>query len=117
MSSLVTLFKQPLLYLLLSTKKGKTELKYNIMSDLKDSSHESNIKWYHAKTSNIVALCSIIGFFLIIIVLFFVEVPQANQQLMTYLIGSFSTTVIGGAIYYLFQYKKSETNNSNESHE
>lgn len=69
---------------------------------------DTQIKWYHAKTSNVVALISIIGFFLLMIALFIWEVPVNNQQLMTYLVGSFSTTVIAGAIYYLFQYKKED---------
>lgn len=76
------------------------------MEKLKVQTDEKTIKWYHAKTSNVVALISIIGFFLLILALFIFEVPTGNQQLMTYLVGSFSTTVLAGAIYYLFQYKK-----------
>lgn len=80
------------------------------MEKLKIDTDEKTIKWYHAKTSNVVALISIIGLFVLILALFFFEVPTNNQQLMTYLVGSFSTTVIGGSIYYLFQYKKDSEN-------
>lgn len=69
--------------------------------------HETSIKWYHAKTSNVVALIILIGFFLFGVALFIWEVPDKNQQLMTYIVGLLST-VVGGAIYYLFQFKKSE---------
>lgn len=64
-----------------------------------------NIKWYQAKTSNVVALISVISVFLLIAALFMFEVPEGNKQLLTYVIGSVLTTVLGGAIYYLFQYK------------
>jgi len=67
-----------------------------------------NIKWYQAKTSNIVALISVISIFLLIAALFVFEVPEGNKQLLTYVIGSVLTTVLGGAIYYLFQYKSSD---------
>lgn len=70
---------------------------------------DKTIKWYHAKTSNIVALISILGLFVLIICLFIWDVPLNNQQLMTYLVGSFQT-MIGGAIYYLFRFKKEEKN-------
>lgn len=79
------------------------------MEQVKNSDSERTIKWYHAKTSNVVALLAIIGFFVLIMALFIFEVPDNNKDLMTYLVGSFSTTVIGGAIYYLFQYKKEES--------
>jgi len=65
----------------------------------------NKIKWYQAKTSNVVALISVISIFLLIAALFVFEVPEGNKQLLTYVIGSVLTTVLGGAIYYLFQYK------------
>ena len=67
-----------------------------------------NIKWYQAKTSNVVALISVISVFLLIAALFLFEVPEGNKQLLTYVIGSVLTTVLGGAIYYLFQYKSGD---------
>ena len=71
---------------------------------------DKGIKWYQAKTSNVVALISVISIFLLIAALFVFEVPEGNKQLLTYVIGSVLTTVLGGAIYYLFQYKSSDKN-------
>lgn len=72
-----------------------------------ETEQETSIKWYHAKTSNVVALVILIGFFLFGTALFIWPVPAENQQLMTYIVGLLST-VVGGAIYYLFQYKKTD---------
>lgn len=80
------------------------------MENPKTQNHE-NIKWYHAKTSNVVALIILICFFLFGIALFVWPVPQENQQLMTYIVGLMGTAV-GGAIYYLFQYKGSDAKDS-----
>lgn len=83
--------------------------KLNNMDKIKieNNENETSIKWYHAKTSNVVALLILIGFFLFGTALFIWEVPQNNQQLMTYIVGLMGTAV-GGAIYYLFQYRNSD---------
>lgn len=65
---------------------------------------DTGIKWYKAKTSNIVAICSVMGVFLLVTALFIWEVPEKNQQLLTYVVGSVMTSLIGGVIMYLFNY-------------
>lgn len=69
-----------------------------------EDKNDKTIKWYHAKTSNVVALIILICFFLFGVALFTFPVPKENQQLMTYVVGLMGTAV-GGAVYYLFQYK------------
>lgn len=73
------------------------------MEDLKS-------RWAKLKTANIVAviITAFCGAYLIS--LLFIEVPENNRDIVNFLSGSFFGTALGGVIYFLFNYKKSNDN-------
>ncbi|MAT89616.1 MAG: hypothetical protein CMC35_02895 [Flavobacteriaceae bacterium] len=72
----------------------------------KTNEQETSLKWWKAKTSNIIAIIGVTGAIVFLIALLFIEVPSANKDIINFLSGSFFATILGGIVHYLFGYGK-----------
>lgn len=64
--------------------------------------------WEKIKTSNAVAVVIVTFCLLFPFSLLIWEVPTANKDIFNFLTGSIFGTGFSGAIYYLFEYKKTK---------
>ena len=65
-------------------------------------------QWERMKTANVISVVSICGLIILILLLYIVEIPKRNENLLFFLLGNF-TTLIGGISWFLFNYKKKHT--------
>lgn len=74
---------------------------------------DNNIKWWKSKTQNIVAFMALVFMFTFLTLLVFKEIPQANKDIVNILITLMFPSLLASVIWYLFNYKKidSDTNN------
>ena len=63
-------------------------------------------KWEKMKTANVVSGVIIGLFGVITMLLFFVEIPSGNKDILNTTISFFMGTGVAGVVYYLFGYKK-----------
>lgn len=68
-------------------------------------------KFLKLKTANIAAILCIIFSHVCALLLFFVPVPSTNKDLLNFMMGYLLATGMAGAIYYLFNYKKTSEEN------
>lgn len=66
------------------------------------------INIHKMKTANMVAIIYVIFCFIFICLLLFIEVPRENKDLVNFLSGILFSNGIGGIVYFLYNYKKSE---------
>lgn len=61
------------------------------------------------KAGNVASIIIVILAYAYLFTLLLVEIPQTNRDIVNFLSGSMFTTALGGAVYFLFNYKKKTT--------
>jgi membrane protein YqaA with SNARE-associated domain len=69
---------------------------------------EKESKWYKSKTQNIFAISSLASCFILLLLLFFIEIPTSNKDVFNILTGAFFGNIIGSVTGYLFGKSKPE---------
>lgn len=66
------------------------------------------------KTANIVSVIVALMSYCVLFFLMFVEIPNNNRDLFSFLSGFIFSSFVAGAVFYLFNYRKNTTTNSEE---
>jgi len=71
--------------------------------------------WEKMKASNAVAVVSVACTFIVIAMLFFIEIPSSNKEIFTSIISFVMGTLLSGAVFYLFGYDGGTKKNDNSA--